>query len=221
MNLIEGTYLAVEKPLLYIHIFSGFLSLSIAYLLLFIKKGNKLQKKLGMIYVYGMTTIFLTALPMSLLGEINEFLFVVAIFSFYLAFSGFRQGRSREGAKDKIDKALSYFILFAALGLFFLAITLFQSQDSMWITATLFGTISLVFGIRDQIRFRSTEKPNYYDRTTLHLILMLSATIATTTAFWVTVDFFTEDWLNWVSPNFVLVPVIIYFSKREKQKKNL
>ena len=221
MNLIDGTYLAVEKPLLYIHIFSGFLSLLIAYSLLFIKKGNKLHKKLGMIYVYGMTTIFLTALPMSLLGEVNVFLFVVAIFSFYLAFSGFRQGRSREGAKNKIDKALSFFILLAALGLFFLAITLFLSNDTMWITATLFGTLSLVFGIRDQIRFRSSEKPNYYDRTNLHLILMLSATIATTTAFWVTVDFFTEDWLNWVSPNFVLVPVIIYFSRREKQKKNL
>ena len=221
MNLIDGTYLAVEKPLLYIHIFSGFLSLLIAYSLLFIKKGNKLHKKLGMIYVYGMTTIFLTALPMSLLGEVNVFLFVVAIFSFYLAFSGFRQGRSREGAKNKIDKALSFFILLAALGLFFLAITLFLSNDTMWITATLFGTLSLVFGIRDQIRFRSIKKPNYYDRTNLHLILMLSATIATTTAFWVTVDFFTEDWLNWVSPNFVLVPVIIYFSRREKQKKNL
>jgi len=221
MNLIDGTYLAVEKPLLYIHIFSGFLSLLIAYSLLFIKKGNKLHKKLGMIYVYGMTTIFLTALPMSLLGEANVFLFVVAIFSFYLAFSGFRQGRSREGAKDKIDKALSVFILLAALGLFFLAITLFLSNDTMWITATLFGTLSLVFGIRDQIRFRSTEKPNYYDRTTLHLMRMLSATIATTTAFWVTIDFFSEDWLNWVSPNFVLVPVIIYFSRREKQKKNL
>ena len=89
----------------------------------------------------------------------------------------------------------------------------------MWITSVVFGTISLAFGIRDILRFRENEKPNFYDRTNLHLILMLSATIATTTAFWVTVDLFPQDWLNWVSPNFVLVPVIIYFSRKELAKK--
>lgn len=41
MTLIDGTYLAIEKPLLYIHIFAGFVSLSIAYILLFIKKAIK------------------------------------------------------------------------------------------------------------------------------------------------------------------------------------
>ena len=96
MNLIDGTYLAIEKPLLYINIFAGFVSLSIAYILLFIKKGNKRHKQLGIIYVYGMSTIFITAVPMSLLGGLNIFLFVVAIFSFYLAFAGYRQGRNRQ-----------------------------------------------------------------------------------------------------------------------------
>ena len=103
--MIDGEYLTIEKPLLYLHILAGFISLGVAYILLFIKKGNKRHKKLGMIYVYGMTTIFVTAIPLSLLREFNPFLFVVAIFSFYLAFSGYRQGRDRNGAREQIDKA--------------------------------------------------------------------------------------------------------------------
>ena len=61
--MIDGEYLTIEKPLLYLHILAGFISLGVAYILLFIKKGNKRHKKLGMIYVYGMTTIFVTAIP--------------------------------------------------------------------------------------------------------------------------------------------------------------
>ena len=83
--MINGDYLAIERPLLYLHIFAGFISLGIAYFLLFIKKGNKRHKKLGMIYVYGMSTIFLTAIPLSLLGEFNPFLFV-NLFYFFLDF---------------------------------------------------------------------------------------------------------------------------------------
>ena len=104
--MVNNDYLDIELPLLYIHILAGFISLGIAYFLLFIKKGNKRHKKLGMIYVYGMSTIFVTAIPLSLLGEFNPFLFVIAIFSFYLAFSGYRQGRDRNGEREKIDKVL-------------------------------------------------------------------------------------------------------------------
>ncbi len=89
----------------------------------------------------------------------------------------------------------------------------------MWRTTLLFGTVALGFGINDYFRLKKTEKPNYYDRTSTHLILMLSGTIATTTAFIVTIELFSAEWVNWTFPTFVLVPVIIYFSLREKAKK--
>ena len=65
MTLIDGVYTDLEKPLLYIHILAGFVSLGTAYLLLFLKKGDKRHKKYGMYYVYGMSTIFVTAIPVS------------------------------------------------------------------------------------------------------------------------------------------------------------
>jgi uncharacterized membrane protein len=217
--MINGDYLAIEKPLLYLHILAGFISLGIAYVLLFIKKGNKRHKKLGMIYVYGMSTIFVTAIPLSLLGEFNPFLFVVAIFSFYLAFSGYRQGRDRNGAREQIDKVLGVFITATSILFYSMAVSLYLIEDSMWITSVVFGSIALGMGINDLRRMKIVERPDFYDRTNLHLNLMLAGTIATTTAFIVTLNPFSIDWLNWVAPTIVGTPIIIYFSKRELAKK--
>lgn len=217
--MINGDYLAIEKPLLYLHILAGFISLAIAYILLFIKKGNKRHKKLGMIYVYGMTTIFLTAIPLSLLGEFNPFLFVIAIFSFYLAFSGYRQGRDRNGAREQIDKVLGVFITATSILFYSMAVSLYLIEDSMWITSVVFGSIALGMGINDFRRMKIVERPDFYDRTNLHLNLMLAGTIATTTAFIVTLNPFSIDWLNWVAPTILGTPIIIYFSKRELAKK--
>ena len=217
--MINGDYLAIEKPLLYLHILAGLISLGIAYVLLFIKKGNKRHKKLGMIYVYGMSTIFVTAIPLSLLGEFNPFLFVVAIFSFYLAFSGYRQGRDRNGAREQIDKVLGVFITATSILFYSMAVSLYLIEDSMWITSVVFGSIALGMGINDFRRMKIVERPDFYDRTNLHLNLMLAGTIATTTAFIVTLNPFSIDWLNWVAPTIVGTPIIIYFSKRELAKK--
>ena len=219
--MINGDYLAIEKPLLYLHILAGFISLGIAYVLLFIKKGNKRHKKLGMIYVYGMSTIFVTAIPLSLLGEFNPFLFVIAIFSFYLAFSGYRQGRDRNGAREQIDKVLGVFITATSILFYTMAVSLYLIEDSMWITSVIFGTIALVFGINDSRRMKIVERPDFYDRTNLHLNLMLGGTVATTTAFIVTIDPFSILWLNWVAPTIVGTPIIIYFSRRELAKKTV
>ena len=217
--MINGDYLAIERPLLYLHILAGFISLGIAYFLLFIKKGDKRHKKFGMIYVYGMSTIFVTAIPLSLLGEFNPFLFVIAIFSFYLAFSGYRQGRDRNGAREQIDKVLGVFITATGILFYYMAVSLFLIKDSMWITSVLFGSIALGLGFNDFRRMKIVERPNFYDRSNLHLNLMLAGTIATTTAFIVTLDPFATLWLNWVAPTIVGTPIIIYFSKRELAKK--
>jgi len=49
---------------------------------------------------------------------------------------------------------------------------------------------------------------------------MLSGTIAATTAFISTIELFPQEWMNWAMPNILIVPFIVYFSRREKLKKN-
>ena len=47
---------------------------------------------------------------------------------------------------------------------------------------------------------------------------MLGGSIATTTAWIVTIDPFSILWLNWVAPSVVGTPIIMYFSSRELAK---
>jgi hypothetical protein len=100
-----------------------------------------------------------------------------------------------------------------------MAVSLYLIEDSMWITSVVFGSIALGMGINDFRRMKIDERPDFYDRTNLHLNLMLAGTIATTTAFIVTLNPFSIDWLNWVAPTIVGTPIIIYFSRRELAKK--
>ena len=175
MSLIDGVYTDLEKPLLYIHILAGFVSLGTAYLLLFLKKGDKRHKKYGMYYVYGMSTIFVTAIPLSMMGVVQPFLFAIAIFSFYFAFAGYRQAKIRTGARENVDKALTLLMFIAGVLLFLNAAGLinygFYGQfEGM-------NTISIIFGIGcmyitayDLNRYRKTDKPNFYDRTNTCLL---------------------------------------------------
>ena len=82
--------------LLFTHIIAGSISLTAAALAVLSSKGKKLHILSGRTYFWGMAIIFLTAIPMSIIS-VNIFLFLVAIFSFYLAFAGMRFARNRKG----------------------------------------------------------------------------------------------------------------------------
>ena len=75
--------------LLALHIVAGSLALVSAGAALAVKKGGRSHKWAGSTFFYSMTVIFLTAVIMAVLTS-NTFLFLVALFSFYLAFSGWR-----------------------------------------------------------------------------------------------------------------------------------
>ncbi len=220
----KGIYTDLEKPLLYIHIVAGFVSLGTAYLLLFLKKGDKRHKKFGMYYVYGMSTIFVTAIPLSMMGLVQPFLFAVAIFSFYFAFAGYRQAKVRTGARESVDKALTLLMFIAGVMLLLFATDVlemgfFGQFEGLRTVALIFGFACLVITVYDFNRFRKTDKPNFYDRTTIHLNFMLAGTIAATTAFISTVELFPQEWMNWAMPNVFIVPFIVFFSRRELAKK--
>jgi len=225
MNLIDGTYTDLEKPLLYLHIFAGFVSLGTAYLLLFIKKGDKRHKKFGMYYVYGMSTIFVTAIPLSMMGVVQPFLFAIAIFSLYFAFAGYRQAKVRSGARENLDKALTLLMFIAGVMLLLnatgvISFGVYGQFEGLRTIALIFGIGCLIVTAYDLNRFRNTDKPNFYDRANRHLILMLSGTIAATTAFISTIELFPQEWMNWAMPNVFIVPFIVFFSRRELAKKN-
>ena len=85
--------------LLSIHILAGSISLIAAAFAVLSSKGKKAHILAGRTYFWGMAVIFLTAVPMSIASS-NVFLFLIAIFSFYLAYAGMRFARNRTGAAN-------------------------------------------------------------------------------------------------------------------------
>ena len=88
--------------LLPIHILAGIIALTSAALAVSSEKGKRLHVFSGRTYFWGMATFFLTAIPMSIISS-NIFLFLIAIFSFYLAFAGMRFARNRKGVATILD----------------------------------------------------------------------------------------------------------------------
>ena len=92
----------MTETLLLIHIASGSIALFSAALAISTEKGKKIHVLSGKSYFWGMVLIFLTAIPMSIINS-NVFLFLIAIFSFYLAFSGMRFAKNRTGVPTRVD----------------------------------------------------------------------------------------------------------------------
>ena len=98
--------------LLPIHISAGAIALLCAALAVSSEKGKKIHVLSGRTYFWCMIAIFLTAIPMSIINN-NIFLFLIAIFSFYLAFAGMRFARNRKGIATTLDWiAVSLMIFF-------------------------------------------------------------------------------------------------------------
>ena len=134
--------------LLSTHILAGTIALFCAGMALLSEKGKKIHVTSGRIYFWSMAGIFLTAIPMSIISS-NTFLFLIAIFSFYLAFAGMRFAKNRKGIATTIDWIAVSLMILSGLGMWALAITYFISDNSQYITLLVFGFIALALGYGD------------------------------------------------------------------------
>ena len=73
----------LSAVLLSIHIGAGSLALLTAAIAVFTPKGQKWHILSGRVYAVAMAVVFLTAVPLALLGA-SIFLLLIAFFSFYL-----------------------------------------------------------------------------------------------------------------------------------------
>ena len=139
--------------LLSIHILAGSVALVSAALALSSEKGKKFHILIGKAYFWSMAIIFLTALPLSTITS-NVFLFLITIFSFYLAFSGMRFAKNRKGVPTRIDLIAVNFMLLSGVGMWILAIIFFIDNNPQFITLTVFGFLALFLGYGDFQTFK-------------------------------------------------------------------
>ena len=198
--------------LLSIHILAGSIALVSAALALSTEKGKKFHVLIGKAYFWSMVIIFLTALPMSIITG-NVFLFLIAIFSFYLAFSGMRFAKNRTGVPTRVDLIAVNFMFLSGVGMWILAIIFFIDNESQFITLTVFGFLALFLGYGDFKTFKDQTAIGK-ERIAKHLTNMMGATIAVVTAILVVNPPTNPEWVWWILPTVLITPVIFWWNKK-------
>ena len=202
----------MTEILLPIHILAGITSLLCAALAVSSEKGKKLHVLSGRAYFWGMVTIFLTAMPMSIITN-NIFLFLVAVFSFYLAFAGMRFARNRNGIATVLDWLAVYLMIFSGLAMWILAVIYFLNSNTQYIVLLVFGFLAIALGYADFRSYKNNSATGK-ERISRHLTNMMGGTIAVITAVLVTNLNIDPVWIWWILPTITIVPVIVWWNHR-------
>ena len=200
----------VVQILLSIHILAGTIALLCAALAVSSEKGKKLHVLSGRTYFWCMVAIFLTAIPMSIITS-NIFLFLIAIFSFYLAFAGMRFARNRKGVATTLDWIIVSLMILSGVGMWILAAIYFTNNNSQYIPLLVFGFIAIALGYAD---FKSHKNKTAIgkERLSRHLTNMMGGTIAVITAVLVVNVDLEPAWVWWVLPTALITPVIFWWN---------
>jgi len=219
------------RVLLAIHIACGFTGFVCAPVALISAKGGRTHRRWGKIYFWAMTGVAITALILSLALPIF-FLAMVAVFSFYSAYSAYRilylKDLYKGGRPKPYDWAAAIITVLSSTLLFlmgFLAPHLMRvgviqvAGHPISIVSIVFGFIGIQSGARSIKRFLSPP----VDRTFWwfdHLQGMIASYIAAMTAFsavnlgrW-----FGAAWWVWLWPTILGVPAIALWTTYYKKK---
>jgi len=205
----------IVDSILLIHVVSGVVALGTALISVGVAKGATLHRRVGTIFFWAMLGVGITAIPVTFVRP-NPFLFFIAIFSFYMAFAGYRRGQRRH-VDTALDVAAAW--LMVAFGVVMVGYGIFMvlsAEPLGWALAS-FGGLGLSFGIEDVVKARGTRA--HADRVRVHLSRMLGGTIATITAVLVQqvaplVEEPLEQVALWLGPTIVLVPIIFWWNWR-------
>ena len=198
--------------LLTIHILAGTIALLCAALAISLEKGKRLHVLLGRAYFWSMAAIFLTAIPMSIISS-NIFLFLIAIFSFYLAFAGMRFARNRKGIATTSDWIAVSLMISSGLGMLILSAIFFTNGNSQYIVLIVFGLLASRLGYADLMSYTNNTATGK-ERISRHLTNMMGGTIAVVTAVLVVNPPFEPEWVWWILPTALITPVIFWWNRK-------
>jgi len=191
---METTYVLLRA----VHIVCGMTALFVAPGAMLTVKGSLWHRRWGKVYFWAMAAVAVTAILLSLIKP-NLFLLMVALFSFYLAFSGYRalylkRPSDRPSALDWIGLAL---MALGSVGLLGWALLMFDSGITTSRVALVFGVLGSVASLTS---LRRLIKPAQDKQAWLyrHMIGMLSAYIATVSAFSVVNFMFLPPLARWL-----------------------
>lgn len=211
---IEG--MDIGAVLLVIHIAAGSVALAAAAAALLTVKGGARHRGVGRVYAAAMGLVAVTALPLAVAAS-DALLSLVAVFSFYLVFAGWRFARNGSGVPQAVDWAAAAVMGLTGLAMWSYGAALFAQGDGQWVTMAVFGFIALALSAVD-LRYHRARSRSGRQRIARHLTNMLSGTIATVTAV-VVVNVNTRPaWLAWILPTILITPLIVWWNRRVRRE---
>jgi uncharacterized membrane protein len=205
-----------------IHIAAGAMAFLLAPLVLSLAKGGKQHKRWGKVYLWSMGVVAATAVPMAFFFPVR-FLALVAVFSFYFAFSGYRVLRLKELARGGSAEASDWIagvITFSTSALLaWLSWFRPHTIEVLPVVGVIFGFIGMRGAAGQLISFvrKPTEKMFWWYT---HLGNFIGSYIAAWSAFSaVTLTrVIGNHWYVWLWPTMIGVPAIIVTTAYYKRK---
>jgi hypothetical protein len=195
-----------------VHILAGMTALVVAPVAMVTAKGGPAHRRWGKVYFWMMAVVAVTALPLGVWRP-NYFLMLVAVFSFYFAFRGYRvllrKRPERGDGAHALDWGAAVATFLASAALIVLGIV---KPSPLWVrlapVAIVFGIGGIVAAGFDMVRFvrPPTERMAWWFS---HMAGMLGSYIATVSAFSVVNFDFLPVVARWLWPSVVGTPLIV------------
>ena len=145
------------------HIAAGTIALIAAAAALASSKGDRWHVYAGRAFTLGMVVVFLTAVAMTLIRP-NLFLLLIAVFSFYLASTGWLRARNR-GGEPLLAEWIASAMGVTAVTMRVRGVVDLRAGDSMGIVLLAFGGIGGSYVISDLYFLRRHRYPgDFSDR---------------------------------------------------------
>jgi uncharacterized membrane protein HdeD (DUF308 family) len=214
----------IRLILLFIHSVSGTFALSSGVVSMVAQKGHKYHRTFGKIYFWSMFGIFITAVPLSMMMR-HFFLFYSAIFSFYLAFTGYRHTQNKKPISGRVGKKIDVFasvlaIVVSAIIMVLAVRTAYTVSIHDALVPFIFGALCISFGYADLNLFSKLYAPKEYGLSWMfgHLSRMIGSYISAFTAFSIVTFRSLPENVNWLYPS-VLGSVGVSLAVRFYQRK--
>jgi uncharacterized membrane protein len=199
-----------EAVALGVHVAAGVVALFAGLGAFATAKGGRRHRRAGRAYVYAMAVVSGTALALFALDPtpIRQFLALVAVFSFYFAFSGYRvlsRKRPRDDPSTVDWVAVGLFVL-ASGGLLAMGVLRYVEGSTFAVVILVFGGLGTVLGAGDLRGFCRESDPRAWVGE--HVTRMGAGYIATVTAFSSVNFLFLPTVVRWLAPTLLGTPLV-------------
>lgn len=209
---------------LILHIIAGFIALTVGVVPFAAKKGGKLHNTTGRIFYYAMIFVAVSAFGLAIY-RFSPFLLMVGLLTLYSTVTGYRglQLKRKRAVKGELkDWALLAFIGVALVFTIWQTITQFGINNTgVLILVGVFGSLLATQLISDIPVFSGRKVMKNKQWIRYHISRISGAYIATLTAFLVNNVRTDPEFIAWLLPTLIGLPLVSFLRRRYFAQRKL